>query len=172
MPNLNRVTLMGNLTRDPEVKYTPKGTSVCQFGLAINSTYVKDGVKKTEVTFLDIEAWGNTADAIAKHLTKGQPIYVEGRLKTETWDDKQTGQKRHKLKVVLESFQFLSSRESGNDEQDEAPRPQVQREPSRQPAQRPKPTADPDLDVEPDEIPFSVMFPILIPSIAALQLLF
>ncbi len=115
MANVNKVILIGNLTRDPELRVTPKGTPVCQFGLAVNRQFKDEasGQTREEVTFIDLEAWGKQAETIAKFCTKGRPLYVEGRLKFDQWDDKTSGQKRSKLKVVLENFQFLGSREGG-----------------------------------------------------------
>lgn len=111
MAYLNRVFLIGNLTRDPELRVTPKGTSICQFGFAVNRQGKDDaGNATSETTFLDIEAWGKQADLVAKYLTKGAPAMIEGRLKLDQWEDKQSGQKRSKLKVVLENVQFLGSR--------------------------------------------------------------
>ncbi len=108
MPNLNKCLLMGNLTRDPEIRVTPKGTSICQFALAINRDWKNDaGEKQNEVVFVDIEAWGKQGEVIAKYLTKGKPLYVEGRLKLDQWEDKNTKEKRSRMKVVLEQFQFL-----------------------------------------------------------------
>lgn len=108
MSNYNKVILAGNLTRDPELRYTPKGTAIAKFGLAINRTWNgEDGQKREEVTFVDVDAFGKQADAIGKYLKKGKPVLVEGRLKLDQWDDKQTGQKRSRLGVVLESFFFL-----------------------------------------------------------------
>ncbi len=110
MANVNKVILIGNLTRDPELRVTPKGTPLCQFGLAINRKFKDDsGQSREETTFVDIEAWGKQAEVIAKYVTKGRPLYVEGRLKFDQWDDKTSGQKRSKLKVVLEAFEFLGS---------------------------------------------------------------
>lgn len=110
MASVNKVTLIGNLTRDPELKYTPKGTAVCKFGIACNRKWKDDsGQQKEDVTFIDVDAWGRTAEAISQYLKKGRPIYIEGRLKLDQWDDKQTNQKRSKLGVVCESFQFLDS---------------------------------------------------------------
>lgn len=111
MANVNKVILIGNLTRDPELRVTPKGTPVCQFGLAVNRQFKDEasGQMREEVTFVDLEAWGKQAETIAKYCTKGRPLYVEGRLKFDQWDDKTSGQKRSKLKVVLENFQFLGS---------------------------------------------------------------
>lgn len=110
MPNLNQVNLMGNLTRDPELKYTPKGTAVAQIGLAINRTWNSaTGEKQEETTFVDVEFWGRTAEVVGEYFKKGAPIFVTGRLKQESWTDKETGKQRTKMKVVGESFEFLSS---------------------------------------------------------------
>src|SRR3954471_24309790 len=110
MPSFNKVILAGNLTRDPELRYTPKGTAVAKIGLAINRQWKDDtGQQKEEVTFVDVDAFGRQAEVISQYLKKGRPILVEGRLKLDQWDDKQTNQKRSRLGVVLESFQFLDS---------------------------------------------------------------
>jgi len=110
MANFNKVILAGNLTRDPEVRYTPKGTAIAKLGMAINRTWkTETGETKEEVTFVDVDAFGRTAEVISQYLKKGRPILVEGRLKLDQWDDKQTGQKRSRLGVVLENFQFLDS---------------------------------------------------------------
>ncbi len=114
MASFNKVILIGNLTRDPEMKYTPKGTAVARLGLAVNRRYTTEtGEAKEEVTFIDIDAWGKQAEVIAQYCRKGRPLMIEGRLKLDQWDDKQTGQKQSKLRVVLESFQFLGGREEG-----------------------------------------------------------
>src|SRR5689334_19745764 len=118
MANFNKVILAGNLTRDPEVRYTPKGTAIAKLGMAINRTWKTDtGETKEEVTFVDVDAFGRQAEVISQYLKKGRPILVEGRLKLDQWDDKQTGQKRSRLGVVLESFQFM---DSGGDREPEA----------------------------------------------------
>lgn len=110
MANFNKVILAGNLTRDPELRHTPKGTAVAKLGLAVNRSWTTEtGEKREEATFVDVDAFGNQADTIAKYLRKGRSILVEGRLRMETWDDKATGAKRSKLGVVLESFSFLDS---------------------------------------------------------------
>src|SRR5947209_15979269 len=110
MANFNKVILAGNLTRDPEVRYTPKGMAIAKFGLAINRTWKNEaGESKEEVTFVDIDAFGRQAEVISQYLKKGRPILVEGRLKLDQWDDKQTGQKRSRLGIILENFQFLDS---------------------------------------------------------------
>jgi len=114
MANFNKVILAGNLTRDPELKYTPKGTAVAAIGMAINRTWKsEDGQSKEEVTFVDVDAFGRTAEVIAQYLKKGRPILIEGRLKYDTWEDKQSGQKKSKLRVICESFQFLDSGNRG-----------------------------------------------------------
>ena len=108
MASYNKVMLLGNLTRDPEVKYTPKGSAVADIGLAVNRTYTTDGgEKREEVTFVDVTMWGRQAEIAGEYLKKGRPLFVEGRLQLDTWDDKQTGQKRSKLRVVCENFQML-----------------------------------------------------------------
>jgi single-strand DNA-binding protein len=110
--SLNKVLLMGNLTRDPEVKYTPKGTAVCDLGLAINDSYkAQDGTIKETVTYVDIEVWGRTAENCKQYLTKGRPVFVEGQLRLDQWE--QDGQKRSKMKVRAISVQFLGSPSGG-----------------------------------------------------------
>ena len=162
MPNLNKVMLMGNLTRDPEIKYTPKGTAIAVFGLAINrNSTLESGEKREEVTFVDCEAYARLAEVIGEYCKKGRPLFVEGRLKLDSWDDKTSGQKRSKMKVVVEVMQLLGSRDGaggggGHDSTAEyadaqAPSAPAQR---RAPAQSSKPPADPDLDATPDDIPF------------------
>ena len=104
--------LMGNLTRDPELRVTPKGTSICQFSLAINRTFkMESGETREEVLYADVEAWGKQGETIAKYLTKGKPLYVEGRLRLDQWEDKNTKEKRSRMKVVLEQFQFLGGKD-------------------------------------------------------------
>ena len=110
MASFNKVILAGNLTRDPELRYTPKGTAVAKIGLAVNRTWTTEsGEKKEEVSFIDVEAWGRQGEVIAQYMKKGRPLLIEGRLKLDTWEDKNTKQKQSKLKVVLEGFSFLDS---------------------------------------------------------------
>lgn len=139
MPNYNSVTLIGTLTRDPEVKFLPTGKAVAGFALAINSTWKTDsGEKREDVTFVECEAWGRTAEIIGEHFKKGHPIFVTGRLKQDAWDDKTTGQKRSKTKVVVDGFQFLKPAGTKS----EAPQGNA-------------PARDPDLDpVADDDIPY------------------
>ena len=110
MANFNKVILAGNLTRDPEMKYTSKGTAIASFGLAINRRWKSEtGETKEEVTFVDIEAYGRQAEVVGQYLKKGRPLLMEGRLKLDQWEDKNTHQKQSKLRVVLETFSFLDS---------------------------------------------------------------
>ncbi|OIO60091.1 MAG: single-stranded DNA-binding protein [Verrucomicrobia bacterium CG_4_10_14_3_um_filter_43_23] len=110
MAGFSKVMLMGNLTRDPELRVTPNGTSVCKFGLAISRKYkAQDGSQKEEVTFVDVDAFGKQAEVVSKYFTKGKPIFVEGRLRFDQWEN--NGEKRSKLSIVLESFQFIGGRD-------------------------------------------------------------
>ena len=114
MAYLNKVFLIGNLTRAPELRMTPKGTAICQFGIAVNRQFKDEsGATRDETTFVDIEAWGKQGELVSKYLNKGSLAMVEGRLKFDQWEDKTSGQKRSKLKVVLDNVQFLSTRGSG-----------------------------------------------------------
>jgi single-strand DNA-binding protein len=153
MANLNKVLLIGNLTRDPELRYTPQGSAICDLGLAINRQYTtNDGVKKEEVCFVDITAWGRQAETCNRFVKKGSQIFVEGRLKLDSWQDKETGKNRSKLNVVAERIQFLSGtgagrqQDDGQDEQQQpyqkpAATPQQQPQAQRQEYTRPQPQA-------------------------------
>ena len=149
MPNLNKVMLMGNITRDIEMRTLPGGNSIAQIGLAINRQWQdKDGQKKEEVTWVDCEAWGKTAEVMHKFLGKGRPVYIEGRLKLDQWDDKESGQKRSKMKVVIDNFQFIDSK------------PEGERDTQQQPAQKRAtrsyvPPAQAAQEMNPDDIPFA-----------------
>jgi single-strand DNA-binding protein len=161
MPNLNKVMLMGNITRDIELRSTPSGQSVAQIGLAINHNWVsKEGEKRTEVTWVDCEAWGKTGEIIHKYFAKGRPIFIEGRLKLDTWDDKQTGEKKSKMRVVVESFEFIDSKggggQGGGGGNEDGGYVQT---PSRAPARaanNPRPAAQrpESQEMNPDDIPF------------------
>ncbi len=110
MATYNKVLLMGNLTRDPELKQTPSSQSVAQIGIALNRKFKdREGNMREETTYVDCEAWGRTAEVMAQYLSKGKPVFVEGRLKLDQWQDKE-GNNRSKLKVVIESFQFIDSK--------------------------------------------------------------
>lgn len=114
MASFNKVIIAGNLTRDPELRYTPKGTAVARITLAVNRNYQDEsGQRKEEVSFVDVEAWGRQAETVSQYMRKGRPLLVEGRLKQDTWEDKNTKQKQSKLKVVLEGFTFIDSRAPG-----------------------------------------------------------
>ena len=129
MASFNKVILAGNLTRDPELRYTPAGKAIAKFGLAVSRTWTNDaGEKKEDVLFVDVDAFARQAEVISQYFKKGRPILVEGRLKLDTWDDKQSGQKRSKHGIVLESFSFIDSStgrgaEGGEGAPAAAPRP-------------------------------------------------
>lgn len=149
MAYLNKCFLIGNLTRDPELRVTPKGTSIASFGLAINrQSKNADGSHADEVTFVDIEAWGKQAELVAKYLARGAPAMIEGRLKLDEWTDKTSGQKRSRLKVVLENVQFLGSKRDGT--------PAEMREGEQRQEQQPRATtsAPAAAPIQDDSIPF------------------
>src|SRR4051812_48885021 len=124
MASFNKVILLGNLTRDPELRYTPKGTAIAKIGLAVNRVWTNEaGEKKEEVTFVDVDVFGRTAENVGQYMRKGRPILVEGRLRLDQWDDKQTGQKRSKLGVVAETVQSLGGPGEGGGEPRRAPAP-------------------------------------------------
>lgn len=114
MASLNKVMLIGNLTRDPDVRYTPKGSAVADLAIAVNRTYLTEGNERMqEVTYIDVVLWTNLAELAGKYLHKGRAVYIEGRLQMDSWEDKQSGQKRTKLRVVGENLQFLDSKRDG-----------------------------------------------------------
>src|SRR6185503_4920663 len=146
MASFNKVMLLGNLTRDPQLKYLPSQTPVAEFGVACNRKFKSaSGEDREDVTFVDCAAFAKQAELIHQYFTKGKPIFIQGRLKYDSWEDKQGGGKRHKLSVVVENFQFIGGRDSGgqgggggsHDEQDQRP-PQRGPAPARgaPPAQR------------------------------------
>ncbi|MCA9284341.1 MAG: single-stranded DNA-binding protein [Phycisphaerales bacterium] len=123
MASYNKVVLMGNLTRDVELRSTNNNQSVANLGLAVNRRYrTADGEDREEVTFVDCEAWGRTAETMAKYLSKGRPVFIEGRLKLDSWQDKD-GNKQSRLRVVVENFQFIDSRGGGESRDDGGGRP-------------------------------------------------
>jgi len=153
MANLNRVLLIGNLTRDPEIRYTPKGTAVADVGLAVNRVLnTEEGERREEVTYVDVVLWARLAEIADQYLKKGRPVFIEGRLQLDSWDDKQTGQKRSRLRVVAENMQLLGSR-SESEAAASTTTPRRSSGPAA-PAPRPQQPKDPDLDAEPDDIPF------------------
>jgi single-strand DNA-binding protein len=153
MATFNKVILVGNLTRDPELRYTPKGTAIAKIGLAVNRRWTTEtGEQREEVTFIDIDAFGKQAETIGQYLKKGRPLLVEGRLRLDQWDDKQTGQKRSKLGVILESFQFLDSGNRTGDNPAAAPAPARPAPPAAAPAASPPAEEPPPPDE--DDVPF------------------
>ena len=162
MASFNKVILAGNLTRDPELRYTPKGTAVCRFTLAVSRMWTsEDGQKKEEVSFIDVDAWGRQGEVVAQYMKKGRPFLVEGRIKQDTWEDKNTKQKQSKLKVVLESFSFIDSK--GSDTGGGAPPGAASPSAPSRPASVSAPTSPPPPAPEPiegdgppesDDVPF------------------
>jgi single-strand DNA-binding protein len=181
MASFNKVILMGNLTRDPQMKYLPSQTAVVEFGVACNRRYkTAQGEDKEEVTFVDCTSFGKQAEVINQYFTKGKPIFIEGRLKYDSWEDKQGGGKRSKITVVIENFQFVGGRDGGGggggggggyddqagggggdyDQRPQrgAPRPAAARAPAPRPAPAPAPQQEPpfseDQQFKDDDIPF------------------
>ena len=114
MASFNKVILVGNLTRDPELRYTPKGMAIAKVGMAVSRRWKSEtGELKEETTFVDVDVFGRTAENVAQYMRNGRPMLIEGRLRLDQWDDKQTGQKRSKLGVVAETVQFLGSPTGG-----------------------------------------------------------
>jgi single-strand DNA-binding protein len=154
MANFNKVILAGNLTRDPELRYTPKGTAVAKLGMAINRTWkTETGESKEEVCFVDVDVFGRQAEVIAQYMRKGRPLLVEGRLKLDTWEDKNTKQKQSKLKVVLESFSFIDSKGDGGGGAPEAPR-RPAAAPAAPTAAKPSEPSEGEPPIEEDDVPF------------------
>lgn len=153
MASFNKVILVGNLTRDPELRYTPKGTAIAKIGLAVNRVWSNEaGEKKEEVTFVDVDVFGRTAENVGQYMRKGRPILVEGRLRLDQWDDKQTGQKRSRLGVVAETVQFLGSAPgTGEVGAPAAPRPARPAAAAGAPASE---SVDSDGPPESDDVPF------------------
>ena len=155
MANLNKVYLIGNMTRDAEIRYTPKGTPLVDISLAINRVTgggESGNERKEEVIFVDITLWGRLAEIVNEYGGKGKPLFVEGRLHLDTWEDKTTHQKRSRLRVVAESMQLLGSRRGGGDNGESA----VRGAPSsrREPAGSQSPQEFPGGDVDPENQPF------------------
>ncbi|MEZ5275590.1 MAG: single-stranded DNA-binding protein [Opitutaceae bacterium] len=153
MAYLNKVFLIGNLTRDPELRVTPKGTAVCSLGLAVNRSYRDDsGATHEETTYVDLEAWGKQGELISKYLSKGSPAMFEGRLRFDSWESK-TGEKRSKLRVVVDNVQFLGrgggdSGGEGESQGFERHSPPARSAPTQAPV---PPPADDEMD---DDVPF------------------
>jgi single-strand DNA-binding protein len=156
MANYNKVILIGNLTRDPELRFSSKGTAVAKLSVAVNRSWkTETGEQREEVTFVDVDAFGRQAEVLGQYLRKGRPIMIEGRLRLDTWEDKQTNQKRSRLGVVLESFQFLDS--GGSRGSDTEPGTTQRARPASAAATAPPPAAvdEPPIDVSgEEEVPF------------------
>ena len=161
MANVNKVMLLGNITRDLEVRYTPKGTAVCDLGMAVNRIRTGDnGERIEEVTYVDVTLWGRQAELAGQYLSKGRSVFIEGRLQLDQWDDKTSGQKRSRLRVVGENMQFIGG-QGGSNQGGGAPRPQATT-PQQQPEQSSPPpqsnqggaAAADSFDNDDDDIPF------------------
>src|SRR3982751_349645 len=155
MASFNKVILLGNLTRDPEVRYTPKGSAVCDLGIAVNRSYTLDsGEKREEVTYVDVVLWARLAEIAGEYLKKGRPVFIEGRLQLDTWDDKQSGQKRSKLRVIGETMQLLGSRPGGGAGQGEAGDDERGARPTAKATMPPPKASVAGVEADEDEIPF------------------
>jgi single-strand DNA-binding protein len=156
MASLNKVHLIGTLGRDPEITYTPRGSAVTEISIAINRKWNDNGEWREEVTWVNITLWGKTAEACATYARKGHQLFVEGRLAVDQWEDKASGKKQSRMKVVGESIQFLTPKPSDNEEQPRRSQPSAQR----QQAQAPPPDTGPKnlhaaaMELSDDDIPF------------------
>ena len=165
MASFNKVLLMGNLTRNPQLSYTPNQTAVCDFGIATNRKWNdQSGNPKDEVCFVDCRAFGRQAETIDKYLTKGRPVFVEGRLTYDSWTA-QDGSKRSRLRVTLESFQFIPTGQGNGQQASQGSTNQGQQRRQQQQNQAPPPTPTPqqqssqghfapESDFPHDDIPF------------------
>lgn len=157
MASYNKVILMGNLTRDPELRYTPKGMAVARFGLAVNRVWkTETGEQREEATFVDIDAYGKQAETLSQYVKKGSPILVEGRLRLHTWEDKQTNQKRNALRVDLENFRFVGPPAAAREPGSAPPARPRAAAPAPSPAtgSEPAPPAEPEAPPAEDDVPF------------------
>ena len=163
MANLNKVMIIGNVTRDPEIKYTPQGKAVTDVSIAVNRSYKVGEEKREEVNYVDVTLWGRTAETAAEYCKKGRAVYIEGRLQLDSWEDKTSGQKRNKLRVVGEDYQLLDRRPggagsaggSGGGDEEYSERPPARREaPSSGGGFSSGRNAAPQPPIEEDDIPF------------------
>ena len=158
MASVNKVMLLGNLTRDPEIRYTPKGTAVTDLGMAINRIRTGDnGERIEEVTYVDVTLWGRTAELAGQYLGKGRSVFIEGRLQLDQWDDKNTGQKRSRLRVVGENMQFIGGQGGGGNNNQGGGQQQQSRPPQQQndsPPPQSGGAAASGFDDDADDIPF------------------
>ena len=152
--SFNKVILMGNLTRDPELKSTASGQSVANFSIAVNRVYNdRDGNRQEDTAFIECESWGKTAETISKYLSKGRQLLVEGRLRQDSWEDKETGKNRSQLRVVVESFSFVNDGNRGSSSSDSDSRPAPT---SNKKSKKPADVTPDDIDepIDLSEIPF------------------
>ena len=163
MANLNKVMLIGNVTRDPEIKYTPKGSAVTDLGIAVNRVFTPEGgERREETTYVDVTLWGRQAEIAGEYGKKGRSIYIEGRLQLDSWEDKTSGQKRSKLRVVGENFQLLGPRPGGSGgggghsggEEEYSERPARREQPSSGGGFSRGSNTAPQPPIEEDDIPF------------------
>lgn len=156
MPSLNKVLLMGNLTRNPEQRFIPSGSAVCDFSIAINRKITVNGQERDETVFVDVQVWGKQAENVARYCAKGSCVFVEGRLALDQWSDRNTGEKKSKMKVVAERVQFIGGRTGGNNENGNgcgnSARGREQHRYTRQDAQ---PPAEPAPPAPPPEQPYN-----------------
>ena len=157
MASLNKVLLIGNLTRDPDVRMMTNGRPVCNFGLALNRSFKDaEGNRKEETTFVDVESFGPRAEAIGRFFTKGRAIFIEGRLKLDQWESKE-GEKRSALRIVLDSFEFVDTKQEGGSspsktfETSSSPTPSIQSSPDSETPNNDTSSSSTDLD---DDVPF------------------
>jgi single-strand DNA-binding protein len=157
MSSFNKVLLMGNLTRDPQLKHLPSQTAVVEFGVACNRKFkTANGEDKEEVTFVDVTSFGKQAEVINQYFQKGKPIFIEGRLKFDSWDDKNGGSKRSKLTVIIENFQFVGGRDGGGGDDDQRQSyPRTRQTVGAGAKGKPSDAfSGPPLDDDPDGVPF------------------
>ena len=156
MASFNKVILMGNLTRDPETRVTATGLTICKLGLATSRSFTtKDGERREETTFVDIDAFGKQAEVITKYFRKGKPILIEGRLKLDQWESNE-GQKRSKMSVVMETFQFVGNRDDNDSTNNSGA--YEQRSPPKRQAAVEEPAASDDYSADDDTLDEDVPF--------------
>jgi len=149
---LNKAFLYGNLTRDPELKALPSGQQLVSFGLATNRTYKdKSGQKQEATEFHNIVAFGRSAELIAQYMKKGRPLFVEGRIQTRSWDDKESGKKNYRTEIVVDNFQFGDGGKGGSSDGGSAARGGHEEQPAPKDADEIK---YPDEEINPEDIPF------------------
>jgi single-strand DNA-binding protein len=157
MPSFNQAILMGHATRDPQVKSLPSGSTVCEFGIAVNHKWRNaNGEDREEVCFMDCAAFGKVGGVIAGHITKGRALMVIGRLKQDTWEDKQSGAKRSKISLIVENFRFVGDRGPEQEQPTQKPNGGFQnpRDRARANAPREAPFRDADPGIPSEDIPF------------------